>query len=204
MKRLLVCLALAAASGSAQYKLENAGAPPADLAPAVRDALQKDGARVAGPNGAVCEVWFRAAAPEGSNSEQNVSFKDLPHGALLGIVRFPGKAADRRGQALKPGVYTMRLSFFPVDGAHQGIAPTRDFVLLTPAADDTDVSALPNYSQLVAMSKKAAGTAHPAILGIWKPDAPEKGLKQEGEDWVLYGEVGGRPVAMIVVGTYQG
>jgi hypothetical protein len=200
---LLVCLAAAAAFG--QYKLESAGAPPSELAPAIRDALQKDGARIAGPSGVFCEVWLQTKAPSGSNSEQNVSFTQMPQGALLGAIRFPGKGADRRGQQLKPGVYTMRLSFYPVDGSHQGIAPTRDFALLTPADIDKDPSATPGFKELVEMSKKASGTPHPAVLTVWKPDSPEPAaLKQEGDDWVLYTSIGDRPIAVIVVGTYAG
>lgn len=200
---LLVCLAAAAAFG--QYKLESAGAPPSELAPEIRDALQKDGARITGPGGVFCEVWLQTKAPSGSNSEQNVGFTQMPHGALLGAIRFPGKGADRRGQSLKPGVYTLRLSFYPVDGSHQGIAPTRDFALLTPADSDKDPSATPSFKELVEMSKKASGTLHPAILTVWKPDsAAPAALKQEGDDWVLYTSIGDRPIAIIVVGAYAG
>jgi hypothetical protein len=205
MKKLFLSLGLVAATAFGQYKLESAGAPPSELAPEMRGALEQDGARIAGPSGVFCEVWLRAKVPAGSNSEQNVSFTQMPQGVLLGAIRFPVKGADRRGQPLKPGVYTMRLSFFPVDGAHQGVAQTRDFALLTPAADDKDLNAAPNFKQLVDMSKKASGTPHPAILNVWKADsAGPATLKQEGEDWVLYGTVGGQPIAMIVVGTYAG
>jgi len=205
MKKLLLFTCITTAAAWGQYKLEPAGAPPADLTPAIRQALKQDGARIIGPKGAVCEVWLRAKSPDGGNSEQNVSFTGVSQGALLGVIRFPAQGADRRGQSLKPGLYTMRLSFYPIDGAHQGVAPTRDFVLLSSAASDTDLNAAPNYDQLVAMSKKAAGTTHPAILSVWKADkAGPDALKQEGEDWVLYGAVGDVPIAMIVVGAYAG
>ena len=203
MSKLAFSLCLAAATAFGQYKLEPAGPAPSELAPAIRDALQKDGARISGPNGVFCEVWFRASAPTGANNEQNVSFTDIPQGALLGAIRFPAKGADRRGQAIPPGVYTLRLSFYPVDGAHQGVAPTRDFVVLAPAAEDKDLAATPSFQQLVAMSRKASGTAHPAVLNVWKPDSAQPAaLKQEGGDWVLYSSVGDHPIAMIVVGTY--
>ncbi len=204
MKRLLFTLCLTAMCASAQYKLESAGAPPSEVAPAIRDALQKDGARIAGASGAVLEVWLRTQVPSAANSEQNVSFTDIAQGTLLGVVRFPVKGADRRGQPIQPGVYTLRLSFYPADGAHQGVAQTRDFVLLSPAATDTDLNAAPSFDQLVAMSKKASGAPHPAVLNCWKPDsAGPTALKQEGADWVLYGAIGDRPIALIVVGVYQ-
>ncbi len=204
MKRLLFALCLTSVCAFAQYKLESAGAPPSEVSPAIRDALQKDGAKITGPNGTVCEVWFRTQVPSAQNSEQNVSFTDVVQGTLLGVVRFPVKGTDRRGQAIQPGVYTMRLSFYPADGAHQGVAQTRDFVLLSQAASDTDLGATPSFDQLVAMSKKASGTPHAAVLNCWKADAPgPRALKQEGPDWVLYDSIGDKPIALIVVGTYQ-
>lgn len=201
---LVLCLA-ALSAAAADYTLDKAGAPPSELNPAIREELAEPGQRVTGPKGVVAEIWWRKQLPEGKNTESNVSFSDLGHGVLMGVIRFPGKALDRRGQALEPGLYTMRLSFFPVDGAHQGVAPTRDFLLLTPAAQDTDPKAMPDYHQLVVMSKKASGTNHPAILNIWKADsAGPDALKQEGDDWVLYTTVGGKPVALIIIGVHVG
>ncbi len=203
MKRSVLLLCLAGATAFAQYKLEPAGPPPPGV-PA--NALQQDGVKISGPSGEWCDVWFIAKAPAAANNgEQNVSFTDIAQGTLLGVIRFPNAAKDRRGQAIKPGVYTMRLSFYPPDGAHQGVAPSRDFVLLAPIADDTDAAATPDFQKLVAMSKKVSGTPHPAVLNVWKPDnAGPATLKQEGDDWVLYSTMGDKPVALIVVGTYSG
>jgi hypothetical protein len=204
MKRLLFTLSLTAVCAFAQYKLESAGAPPSEVAPGIRAALQKDGAKITGANGTVCEVWLRTQVPTAANSEQTVSFTDIAQGTLIGVIRFPVKGTDRRGQAIQPGVYTLRLSFYPADGAHQGVSQTRDFLLLSPAASDTDPAATPAFEQLVAMSKKASGVPHPAVLNCWKPDAlGPAALKQEGADWVLYNSIGDRPIAVIVVGTYQ-
>ncbi len=206
MKKVVFTVSLAAVSAFGQYKLDSAGPPPAGLAPAIRDVLQKDGAKISGPKSTVCEVWLRAKSPvDGSNSEENVSFTNVSHGTLLGVIRFPVKATDRRGQTLQAGIYTMRLSFYPVDGTHQGIAPTRDFLLLVPAANDQDPNATPKFDELVVMSRKASGTKHPAILNAWKPDgARPTALKHEGDDWVLYSSMGDTPIAIILIGTYQG
>lgn len=208
MRRVFLCLSLVAAAAFGQYKYEPAGPPPADLAPAIRDALQKDGAKIVAPNGSVfAEIWFRTEAPTGAKAaESNATITNVPHGALLGVIRFPGRGADRRGQSLKPGVYTMRLSFYPVDGDHQGVAPQRDFLILTPAAEDKDPNATPDYEQLMNMSRKASGSQHPAVLSVWKVEKAEApSLKKEGDsDWVLYSKIGTIPVAMIVVGTHTG
>ena len=206
MKKLLLSVCLVGVCAFGQYKAESAGAPPSDLAAPIKDLLQKDGAKITGPNGAVAEIWLRTSVPNGANSEQNASFTDIPHGTLVGVVRYASKGADRRGQPIQPGVYTLRISFYPVDGAHQGVAPTRDFLVLSPAATDTDPNAKPTFAQLMDMSRKASGTRHPSVLNAWKPDSAEAAptVKQEGEDWVFYTKLGDRPIAIIVVGAYQG
>lgn len=208
MRTYLLTLPLLTTLAWAQYKYEAAGAPPEELAPAIRETLQKTGHKVVAADGSVvAEFWFRAQAPQGTPAtEEGVSLTSIPHGALVGVVRFPGRGSDRRGQAIKPGLYTLRLSYYPVDGAHQGVSPQRDFLLLVPAAEDKDVAATPNYEQVVAMSVKASGTSHPAILSVWKLEKAEPaGVRKEGEsDWVLTASIGDIPVAVIVVGTYTG
>ena len=43
----------------------------------------------------MCEVWLRTAAPSGPPAtELGVTLKTIPHGALLGAIRFPGQAGS--------------------------------------------------------------------------------------------------------------
>ncbi len=185
-----------------QYKAEPAGAPPAELAPAIAQALQKDGVKITNNGAAYCEVWFRTDKPSGpKTTEENVTLPLIPQGALLGVIRFDGKGADRRGQTIKAGVYTLRYGIMPVNGDHQGAAPQRDFLLMTPASDDKDLSATPAFDALVAMSRKASGTPHPAVLSFWKADTDAAGLTKQGDsDWVLQTKLGDTPIAVILVG----
>jgi hypothetical protein len=207
MKKLLVFSLLTAASAAfAQYKMEPAGTAPSELAPDIAAVLQQPGSKILNGGGsAVCEVWMAKDIPAGqSSAEPNVVFGNIPHGALLGVVRFPVAGSDRRGQTLKPGVYTMRYSRYPVDGDHQGVAPQRDFLLLVPASADKDPKALPAYEQLVEMSRKASGTPHPAELSIEQP-AGDPGFVKEGEkDWVLNTKIGSTPIGIILVGKFEG
>ncbi|MCS7313983.1 MAG: hypothetical protein RMI94_00100 [Bryobacterales bacterium] len=207
MRKFLFALPLVSLFSFAQYRYEPAGPPPEELAPAIREALQKTGHRIVAPNGSVfAELWFRAQAPTGpATAEEGVSLTTIPHGSLVGAIRFPGRGADRRGQAIKPGVYTLRLAYYPVDGAHQGVAPQRDFLKIIPASEDKDLNATPSYDELVAMSNKASGTSHPAILSVWKLDKREPaGLVQHEGDWVLHATIGDIPIGLIIVGTFQG
>ena len=206
--RLLIASLMAALSAFGQYKLETAGPPPSELAPAIRAALQKEGAKVVAANGSVvCEVWFRTTVPAGPpNTELGISLTTIPHGALLGAVRFPAEVTDRRGLPVKPGVYTLRLSFYVPDGNHQGIATQRDFLLMSLAAEDTDLNETPNFAALTKMSAKVTGGGHPATLSVWKADASQPaGLAKEGEsDWALYTKVGDIPIGVILIGAYAG
>jgi hypothetical protein len=187
---------------AANYKAESAGGPPSDVPASIAGVLQKDGTKVTGPSGTWLEVWFVNAAPKAAPSgEQNVTLPDVPHGALLGVVRFTSAGKDRRGQAIKPGIYTLRYSMFPINGDHQGVAPQRDFLVLSKIADDTDPKALPAYAPLMDASKKASGTPHPLVMSIWKADDQNQSLTEQGEDWVLQRKVGDLNVAMVVVGT---
>jgi hypothetical protein len=204
----LVCAAgLAAFSLYAQdYKLETIDTAPPALPAAYAAVIQRAGFRVSGPNGAWCEVWFRNAIPVGAKpGDSSISF-GIAQGTLLGILRFPAQGADRRGQAIPAGVYTLRYSNDPVDGAHQGVAPQRDFALLTPLAGDPDPNAMPNFDALVQMSSKASGTPHPAVLSMETPlDAKFPSVTKEGDhDWVLNVKVGDLQIAIIVEGKYEG
>jgi hypothetical protein len=200
---------MAASSLLAQYKTDSAGAPPADFAPAITQALQQQGTKILSGSGTVvCEVWFVTKLPSGaSTSDQNVTLGTVPQGALLGAIRFSSPGADRRGQAIKPGVYTLRYSQIPVNGDHQGAAPQRDFALMTPAGDDKDANATPSFDALVAMSRKASGTPHPAVLSIWGASASDPlGFTKQGDsnDWALTIKIGDTPVSIILVGKYEG
>ncbi len=209
MKPALVLLALAAGIASAQdYKMEPAGAPPSDLAPAIASALSQQGYKISAANGSVyCEIWFRSALPAGpKSSEDNVAFPTIPQGALIAAIRFPAQAADRRGQQIKAGTYTLRYSDFPVNGDHLGVSPQRDFLLMSPAADDKDPNSTPNFDDLVKMSTKVSGSPHPAVLVLEPPAGPNTpAFAKEGEhDWSLAVKVGSTPLAVILIGKAEG
>ena len=201
--RILTLGILAAAALSAQYKADSAGAPPSDLPPGFADVLQKQGTKILDAQGkAISEIWLVTTAPSGSKGgEENVTLTTIPHGALIGVMRFPAQFYDRRGQVVKPGVYSLRYSMFPISGDHQGIAPQRDFAILTRIADEKDTKALPNYDTLMDWSRKASGTPHPLCISIWKADDPKDDFYSSGEtDWVVQRKMGDVELAIIVVG----
>lgn len=197
---------LTAAAAFGQYKVEPAGAPPSEVAPTVSKALQKDGSKITNKGQPYCELWLRAQKlPANASKEEGASMPGIAQGTLLGVIRFDGKGQDRRGQSIKPGVYTLRYGLIPINGDHQGAAPQRDFLVLSPAATDKDLNATPTFEALMDMSRKASGTPHPAVLSFSKADADTPGITQQGEsDWVLQTKLGDVPVAVILVGVATG
>ncbi len=191
---------LAGVAAAADYRTEPAGPPPAEAA-ALVSALAADGIKVVKPDGgALCSFWFAREAAKEGEPEQNATW-GAPHGTFLGVVRVESRWSDRRGQPIRPGVYTLRLSFFPMNGDHQGVAPQRDFAILSPAEIDKDAAAKPSFDQLMDMSRKASRTPHPLVLSLWKESAPdETAITADGEDQVLRANIGGTPVALIVYG----
>jgi hypothetical protein len=191
-----------------QFKADKAGPPPPEVASGVSQALERTGFQISNNGAAYCGIWLRASLPSSpAASEQNVTLANvtlpnIPQGTLLGVIRFDGNGSDRRGQSIKPGVYTLRYGVMPMNGDHQGAAPQRDFLLMTPAAEDRDGKATPNFDALMAMSRKASLTTHPAVLSFWKADTDAPGFSQQGDsDWVLQSKVGDIPIAIIVTGT---
>jgi hypothetical protein len=203
MTRIACSLFLAAVAAHAQYKSQPAGDPPSEVAPAILATLNKAGTKIVADNGTTyAEIWLRSAAPKGpASAESNITLPMIPAGALLGVLRFPGKGGDRRGQQIAAGVYTLRYGNYPMNGDHQGAAPQRDFMLLSPAAIDKSADAISDFDTLINQSRKASGTPHPAVLSFWKADSDKPGFEKQGEsDWVLTTKLGDIPISIILVG----
>ena len=201
---LPVLFSAVAVAFAQDYKLETIAAAPAGL-PAPYASQLGEGYRVLGSSGPWMEIWFRKSIPTGPKSSDPAITLPIAQGTFLGILRFPANGADRRGQTVKPGIYTMRYSNFPVDGAHQGVAPQRDFALLTPIANDPDPAAMPEFEKLVTQSK-TSGTSHACVFSLEPPSSDSlPALTKEGDhDTVLNVKVGDLPIAIIVVGKAEG
>src|ERR1022692_1964360 len=201
--RPFVFLVFAFSALAQDYKLEPVATAAPGLPPAYASVIQTQGFRVNGASGPWCEVWLAKSLPLGAKPDDAAISFGIAQGTLLGVIRFPGKGADRRGQVIPAGVYTLRYSQFPVDGAHSGVAPQRAFALMTPLAPDPDPAANPAFDDLVKMSGKASGTPHPAVLSLETPPpgATAPSVAKEGEhDWTLTVKAGDLTFSIIVVG----
>jgi hypothetical protein len=167
---LFAWLSLAASWGmAADLKVEAIGAcDRAGLSEAMKASLGTQGARVLESSGVLCEIWYRKAIPvtaSGPTSE----YSAIVPGAFAGVIAYSGKAGDYRGQALRPGTYTMRYALLPADGNHMGVSPTTDYFLLSPVDLDGDPDVPIDYDKLLDLSRKAAGTSHPSVLYLVAP-----------------------------------
>jgi hypothetical protein len=212
---LAACLTLSVyAVAQGNYTVETIGAPASpDVSQALVDALEAQGTRLAGDQGVFCEVWLRKAVPlqaDASDSSE-VLYGALGNGTFLGVLHFPSTVADFRGQPIKPGYYVMRYALIPQDGAHMGVYATRDTVLLSPVAADTEIDKNLGFGDLVKLSCLASGTPHPAFL-VMSPVSEGEGLpavaKDEQGHWNLQLKLKGAskelPIAITLVGRWEG
>ena len=207
-------LLLAGMAFGQTYKVENAGAPPAAQLPKpLQDALESQGTRVVNDQGgAVLEVWLAKTVPTNPSASPSSDFlyPSLSEGEFVGVLHFPSPGADFRGQVIKPGFYTLRYGLIPQDGNHMGVNPTRDVLVLCPAAADTNPGMALKFDDLVKLSRQSSGTPHPGFL----VGAPVNGstfpavAKDDQDHWNLqvkvHGSGGDLPIAFTVVGKWQG
>jgi len=207
----LILLLLSSLLAAAQAKLEKIPTDPSVPA-AIRAALDAGGSRLVRPDGSVlCEIWLRRSLPVGRvTAAKGAAYPEMSESALLGVISFPNGGKDFRGQAIKPGLYTMRYELLPEDGNHMGVAPTRDFVLLVTASADRDPDAQYDFAQLVKLSAQAAGTNHPAAFVLLAPESGAVPRTYQNPDGfqVFAGAIktdGGKnvPIALVVKGQAE-
>lgn len=212
----LIMAVSVAAFAQDTYKIEaTKGLPGGDVSQAVQSSLQPQGESLMDSSGkALCEVWLRkdlqaAATPD---SSANVLYGKIDQGSLVGVVHFTDATKDYRGQAIKAGYYTLRYELVPTDGNHMGVSQYRDFLLLVPAAKDTDDTKPVTFNDAVKLSRDSTDTGHPGVMMMDSVSDTVKTFpavfQDYSQDWALQmeAEVGGQklPLAIVLVGQYQG
>ena len=162
----LFCLGNLFPGPVAGHKVETIGAcTNTEVGDAVKGALNPEGFRITGSSGILCEVWLRKVIPQKAGSTGS-AYNTIANGAFIGVITYPSKAGDYRGQGIKPGTYTMRYHTIPQDGNHVGAAPVPDFFLLVPASADKNPNALIEFQEAANLSKQASGTNLPSPLSL--------------------------------------
>ena len=166
-----LCSLIARASAQEFKVAPVESAAPADaFSPEIAALLQSTGFKlIKGESRTVCEIWPCKEWPIAADAKTGVEvITPLTPGQLIGVIRYPRKATDFRDQEIAAGVYTLRYGQQPVDGAHVGTSPTRDFLVVSPADKDKSPAVL-DYKALIAAGKETSGTSHPAILSLQRP-----------------------------------
>jgi hypothetical protein len=180
-----------------------------NVSQAVRNVLQPEGHKVLLDDGSTaCEIWLRQNVPaRHQTAATGAIYPELGDSTLLGVISFPQASSDYRGDAIKPGTYTLRYELLPNDGNHLGVAPNRDFLLLIPAASDSNPESAYKFEELVKLSREVTGTQHPAPLAmVQAPAGDEPAVSKDNEDhWIFSSKLqaGGSSlaVALVVKGT---
>jgi hypothetical protein len=209
---LFAALVPAARAREGAYKVESIGAlTETSVAEGVRGALAAQGLRVTQDGKPLLEIWFRKEIPVTGSEAQGALFSKIPAGAFAGVIRFTGAAGDFRGQPIKAGYYTLRYAIMLEDGNHLGVAPSRDFFIISPIDLDKDPSLTPKSEDLFKLGRAAAGTGHPSVWSLVVP-ADAKNLPRvttnEHEHVILETTLttksGPLAIGLIIVGKTEG
>ncbi len=198
------------------YKVVTDSTPPgAGFPAAVASALQPQGMKFEDGQGhIVAEIWLAKALPAAPNpaSSPDVLYGSLAPGTFVGVLQFPAKGSDFRGQPIQAGYYTLRYEWIPEDGNHMGVSQYRDFLLLLPAAKDTNPSQVMAFKDVIKLSRLTTGTGHPGVLSMDPASSSVTSLpaafQDDSQDWAIQAKasIGGKatPLAFVLVGEYQG
>jgi hypothetical protein len=166
--------------------------PPKELADPVRALMSDKTVQLSDDQGKLfCEIWLRKQLPAKAAADElkkGISYRKLEESMIVGAVRFAQPWRSFRKQDIKPGLYTLRLGFQPMDGDHMGTAPYNEFLLLTPAAVDKKTDIMPHKELSEMSSKSIPGSSHPAILLLFpnpKPEAAPQLVNKGKGIWVL-------------------
>jgi hypothetical protein len=180
-----------ASAADGKYSIRSAtAAPPKELSEPIAKLLGQEAIEFLNAKGdKVAEVWLRKEVPAkaGTDVKKGVGYHDLDETTLLGAIRFSQPFSDYRKQKIKPGVYTLRLGFQPMNGDHMGTAPFPEFCLLSPAAEDKKPDTM-DPKELYEMSAKAPMASHPGIMLLFPNDKPQDKpelASKEMDTWVL-------------------
>ena len=164
------------------------------MAAPIAQKLAPGGTRVTA-GGAILTFWFVSALPLKGGTP--AASWDVDEGSLVGVVTLDKDYRDIRGRVVRAGAYTLRYGIQPSNGDHLGVSPFRDFLLLSPVADDTD-PAPRGHDGTVELSKHTIGGSHPAVWSIDPPAATEAPLALHTTD------LGHKAVVMEVPATRDG
>jgi hypothetical protein len=203
---LLSSVLVIAAAGKVERIDKPASSPVPDT---LWQALDPKGYRVLLDDGSVvCDIWLRSSVQEsGKKGSGDALYPELAPSTLVALISIPKPSTDYRGDAIRPGFYTLRYELLPSDGNHLGVAPNPDFLLAIPVSADPDPKAEFKDPELIDLSRKTTGTRHPAPLNLVQGGTEIPGVSKDDQDhWILSVKLrlaSGQdlPIGLVVKGT---
>jgi hypothetical protein len=166
---LLLMLAGMPAAANGVTVTKHTSPPPDQIAAVVKAALAPGGVTAKVGDTTIDFWWVKALAAKGKD------WTTVAEGTLVGAMKLSAAWKDIRGRTIKPGTYLLRYAMQPQNGDHLGVSPHREFLLATPAADDTTPDAL-GHDAAVELAAKTVSITHPAVLSLDPPTASEAPL----------------------------
>jgi hypothetical protein len=194
---LIAVVALFLSQAAGLTGVTHADPVPTDIAAAVAAKVAPGGVR-ATANGTTITFWWVKDLP-------GASLADVPEGTLVGAVKLDADVRDIRGHLMKAGVYTLRYGVQPKNDDHFGVSPFRDFLLVSPAAVDTDPAAR-DHDGIIELSRQTLGGKHPAVWSIDPPagkDAPLSVYTTDLGHKSLIVEVGKLKFGIVLIGRIR-
>jgi hypothetical protein len=158
---------------------------PNTVKPAVAEELDAEAYVLSEKNGSTTQtLWFRKAVPMIATADQiknGLTYREIPDGTLIGVIRFDRPFVDFRKQDVPAGVYSVRFAVQPDTGDHMGTAPHPEFVLLTPIDKDPMPDAI-ETKKLIEQSATITEGDHPSVMLLFPNYAKEEEAKIVAND----------------------
>jgi hypothetical protein len=179
--------------------------PPESVSDAIKGTLAAESVTVSVDGATLAQFWFRSqpVAAASPSTDLGVNFGKIEDGSLVGVIQLESKWADYKKDPIAPGVYTLRYEVMPADGNHMGVATYRDFLLLSPIANDKDPNKNLGFEDMVSLSSEATGVPHPAVLSlfpVWDPVSKPTIIKNDLDQPTLAVPVGDVQFGLVVEG----
>lgn len=203
-RNLLSMLAVAAILPltAASFKTEVGPAPVDAIPEATKAMIASEAVSVKSGDKVIAQFWMRTAPFEGDPvAGFGVRYDALPEGAFIGVVNFTEAGSDFREQSIPSGVYTLRYGLHPENGDHMGVAPSRDFAVLSPVEKDLDVAKNYEFEAMMDLTFEI-GNQHPTVARLELPEGDEAPhlWEDDYEHWVLDLKVADEVMGIVVYG----
>jgi hypothetical protein len=151
---------------------------PEGVSAAVQGAVDKNAGVFQEAGKTQLTLWPAQELPLKATADQianGITYRELAPGCLLGVMQIHQAWTDFRKQTIEPGVYTLRLTFQPRTGDHEGTAPHTEFAVLCPAGQDSKPEPL-TVEDILDLGPKTTDAPHVSPLLLF-PIAKPKELK---------------------------